>query len=125
MVSGQRREVLVADIVAGHYQIISGVSKDLGGGDEGPDPHSLLEAALTACTVITAQMYALRKGMKLESTDVIVKILSEGAETRIGREVSFRGELTAEEKIRLTEIVNKCPIHKLLESHVKIETTVQ
>ncbi|MBC7458706.1 MAG: OsmC family protein [Bdellovibrionaceae bacterium] len=124
MVSGQRQELLVAKMVAGNFSIISGMPVSSGGRDEGPNPHELLEAALVACTIITAQMYADRKGIELESTDVQIKIVSEGAETVISREVSFRGNLTDEQKIRLTEIVDKCPIHKLLESKVTIQTKV-
>lgn len=98
----------------------------LGGHDEGLDPHELLEAALAGCTILTAQLYANRKGMKLESTDVTVKVVAESKTSSvISREVSFRGDLSEEDKARLTEIVNKCPIHNLLESQIKIETTVK
>lgn len=124
MVTGQRQELLVAKMVAGNFSIVSGVSEKLGGHDEGPNPHELLEAALVGCTIITTQMYANRKGIPLESTDVIVKIVSEGAETLIEREVSFRGNLTPEQKTSLAAIVEKCPIHKLLESKVTIQTKV-
>lgn len=121
MVSGQRQELLVAKMVAGNFSIISGVPVSLGGRDEGPNPHEILEAALVACTIITVQMYADRKAIPLESTDVVVKIISEGAETVISREISFRGNLTDEQKTRLAEIADKCPIHKLLESKVTIQ----
>lgn len=124
MVTGQRKELLVATMVAGNFSIISGVPEKLGGRDEGPNPHELLEAALAACTIITVQMYADRKGIPLESTDVKVTTVSEGAESVISRELSFRGNLTPEQKTRLTEIADKCPIHKLLESKVTIQTTV-
>ncbi len=124
MVTGQRQELLVAKMVAGNFSIVSGVSEKLGGHDEGPNPHELLEAALVGCTIITTQMYANRKGIPLESTDVVVKIVSEGAETLIEREVSFRGNLTPEQKTSLAAIVEKCPIHKLLESKVTIQTKV-
>jgi putative redox protein len=125
MVTGKRSTGLVATMAAKTHELISGVSEKLGGHDEGADPHELLEAALTACTIITAQLYANRKGIKLESADVTVKIVSEGPATVISREVSFRGDLTEDQRTRLGEIVNKCPIHRLLESNVKIETTIQ
>jgi putative redox protein len=123
MITGIRKDGLVAEITARGHTITSGLPEKLGGRDEGPDPHELLEAALAGCTILTAQLYANRKGMKLESTDVKVKIVSEGKDSVINREVSFRGDLTPEEKARLLEIVNKCPIHNLLESNIKIETT--
>ena len=74
MITGSRTENLAAQLVARHFSILSGVSEKLGGNDEGPDPHELLEAALAGCTIITIQMYANRKGMKLDSTDVKIKI---------------------------------------------------
>lgn len=122
MTTAKRKEALVAEIQVRTHQMISGLAEKLGGHDEGPSPHEILEASLAACTVLTAQLYADRKGFKLESTQMTVKIISEGAETRIQGEVSFKGDLTTEQRARLLEIVNKCPIHRLLESHVKIET---
>ena len=126
MITASRKEGLVAEIAVRDHRLISGVVEKLGGKDEGPNPHELLESALAACTIITVQMYANRKGMKLESTDVQVRITSETKEASvISREISFRGDLTDDEKARLTEIANKCPIHNLLESNIKIETTVK
>jgi putative redox protein len=125
MVQGKRRDGLVAELSVRHHLFLSGVSEKNGGHDEAPSPHELVEAALTACTILTVQMYANRKGYKLESTDVVTKIISEGAETRIGLEISFRGDLQEDERKRLLEIAGKCPIHKLLESNIKIETTLQ
>jgi putative redox protein len=124
MVEGHRKEKLVAELVAGVHRFQSGVSEKSGGHDEGPGPHELLEAALTACTIITTQMYADRKGWPLQSADVKVTIVKEGPETSITREIALRGELTQEARDRIIEIANKCPIHKLLESHVTITTNV-
>jgi putative redox protein len=123
MVKGHRHENLGAEMVAGHFSILSGVLPNLGGGDEGPNPHELLEAALAGCTIITCQMYANRKQLKLRSTIVEIKIESETKEaTKILRRIDFVGDLTAEEKKRLFEIADKCPIHHLLQSQVTIVT---
>mgnify|MGYP002135443631 CR=1 FL=1 len=124
MIQGTRPENLVAELMVRNHKFLSGVSPKLGGKDEGPDPHELLEAALAACTIITLQMYANRKGYKLDSTEVIVKVLTEGAESKISRQISYRGELDQEQKTRLTQIADACPIHKLLESHIQIQTEV-
>ncbi len=124
MITGKRKDGLVAELSVRDHHFLAGLPEKLGGHDEGPNPHELLEAALTACTILTAQMYAARKGFPLDSADVTVKIISEGPETVISREVSFRGNLTDEQKARLSEIVERCPIHLLLESKVKIDTTV-
>ncbi|QDK38132.1 OsmC family protein [Bdellovibrio sp. NC01] len=125
MVQGKRYNDLAAKIVAGHFEITAGVTQEKGGGDEGPSPHEILEAALAACTIITVQMYANRKGWKLESTDVKITIDSESkTESKISRELTFKGELDAEQKQRLFEIAEKCPIHNLLESHITITSTM-
>lgn len=125
MVQGRRYNELAAKIVAGHFEITAGVSPENGGGDEGPSPHEILEAALAACTVITVQMYANRKGWKLESTDVKITIDSESkTESKISRQLTFKGELDDEQKKRLFEIAEKCPIHNLLESHITITSTM-
>ncbi len=122
MITGKNKESLVAELTTRGHQLLSGLPESVGGHDEGPDPHELLEASLAACTILTGNLYAKRKGFKLDSIDVIVKILSEGEETRIQREIEYRGELTLEEKARITEIVGRCPIHRLLESKITIET---
>lgn len=125
MVTGQRLNNLAAEVVAGSFQIISGIKSDQGGNDEGPDPHEMLEAALSACTIITLQMYANRKQIKLQSAKVAVKVESESKETStISRNIELVGELTTEERQRLLEIANKCPVHKLLESRITINTTL-
>jgi putative redox protein len=123
MVEGRRANQLAAEIKVRNHTILAGVAEKLGGNDEGFDPHEILEAALTACTIITVQMYANRKQWKLESTDVKVKVESEGAKSVISREVTFRGELSDEEKDRLLDIANKCPIHRLLTSEITINTS--
>lgn len=124
MVTAKRKEGLVAEIKARSHHFISGLPEKLGGNDEAPDPHEILEAALAACTILTAQLYANRKGYKLESTDVSIKILAEGPETRLALEAKFIGDLSVEERNRLAEIIKKCPIHRLLISNVQIETTI-
>lgn len=125
MVTGSRRGNLGAAVRAGNFEIISGVLPEQGGTDDGPDPHRLLEAALAACTVITVQMYANRKGWPLSSTDVKVEIVAEtGTATSIRREISFTGELDDEQRKRLFEIANKCPIHRLLIGTVDIKSNL-
>jgi putative redox protein len=129
MVTAIRRQNLkenfVVEITADQNVFISDVSEKLGGSDKGPDPHELIEGALAACTIITVQMYANRKGWKLQSTNVQVKIESEGAQSRISREVEFVGELDADQRQRLLDMANKCPIHNLLMSQITIDTKLK
>lgn len=123
MITGKRTKHLAAQIQVRQHQFNSGVSSELGGEDEGANPHELLEAALAACTIITVQMYANRKQWPLESTDVTIKIISENKEgTIISRDVSFKGDLTSEQRDQLLVIANKCPIHKLLSGPIQIQT---
>lgn len=123
MIQGQRKENLVAEISAGKHRLISGVPEELGGHDEGPDAHELLETALAACTIITLQMYANRKHWNLLSADVTVNIDSESSlESCISRKIKLRGDLTEEQRMSLIAIANKCPVHKILSSNIKIKT---
>lgn len=124
MTQGHRLNNLAAEMVARQFNLISGVAQELGGDNEGCDPHEILEASLAACTIITVQMYANRKNIKLTSANVVVKVESESREvTTISRKIEFVGELSDEEKAKLLEIANKCPIHRLLESQVSIITS--
>ena len=123
MVTGRRSGDLAAVIRSGNFEIISGVLPEEGGTDDGPNPHRLLEAALASCTIITVQMYANRKGWPLKSTNVLVNTVKEDATgTVLSREISFDGDLTDEQRDRLFEIANKCPLHKLLIGKISIES---
>lgn len=122
MVIGVRKGDYLVESVAGSFQIISDVTSDLGGKNLGPNPHELLEAALVSCTVMTMQMYANRKSWPLESSQVTVKTVKEGAESLITREIQLTGALSEEQKAKLLEIADKCPVHKLLTSHITIES---
>ena len=122
MVEAERKEILQAHIQAGTHAIVADVLPNLGGENTGPNPHELLESALAACTIITVQMYANRKAWPLRSTNVKVKIEVEGPQTQILREISFEGDLDGEQKTKLLEIANKCPIHKLLQSQITVIT---
>ena len=67
-------------------------------------------------------MYANRKGIPLQSTNVKVQILKEGPENQILRDIEFIGELSEEQKKSLMIIANKCPIHLFLERGAKSES---
>jgi putative redox protein len=105
--------------------LVSDVSEKLGGKNQGPNPHVLLEASLAACTVITLMMYAKRKSIPLVNVDVSIQITSEGEKNEISRTLDFVGALSKEDKAKLLEIADKCPVHKFLTKGATIATNLK
>ena len=122
MVNGTRKPKLIAELTMGMHKLLADVSVQLGGSNAGPDPHEIFEASLAACTIITLQMFADRHQWNLDSADVNVTVDKEGAESHITRSITLRGNLTDEQRNKLFEIADKCPVHKLMTSHIAIST---
>ena len=89
------------------------------GTDKGLSPNDFLLSSLGSCTSITLRMYARLKKIPLEK---IIITLNRGENGEIDRKIELMGNLTSEQKNRLFEISNKCPIHKVLTNSVKINS---
>ena len=89
------------------------------GTDKGLSPNDFLLSSLGSCTSITLRMYARFKKIPLEK---IIITLNRGENGEIDRKIELMGNLTSEQKNRLFEISNKCPIHKVLTNSVKINS---
>jgi putative redox protein len=107
---------------AGDLHFLSDAEVTKGGGGTGPSPHEYLGAALAACTSMTLKMYADRKGMNLENVIVTVDIERSDDIEKFMRDIQLIGILSTEEKERLMEIADKCPIHKALAGNIQIKT---
>ncbi len=113
---------LAQSVQVGPHRLIADEPADNQGEDLGPNPMEYLCAALGACTALTAKLYAQRKGWLLENTEVRVTLDRQENLTVFDRKVRFVGALDQTQKDRLLEIVNHCPVHKVLTGQIQINT---
>jgi uncharacterized OsmC-like protein len=119
-------------ITARSHALASDEPVALGGGDTGPTPYELLLASLSACMAMTMRMYADHKGWPLAGATVHlrtapsrdpdreVRIAGATVVTRIERRVELTGELSDEQRRRLVEIADRCPVKRTLEGGLEV-----
>ena len=122
------------EIISGRHHLIADEPQDAGGLGSGPGPYDLLLASLGACTSMTLRLYADHKRLPLKRVSVRLHHsrvyandcaeceTKEGMLDRIERIISLEGELSADQRKRLLEIADKCPVHRTLTSEVNIRT---
>jgi putative redox protein len=127
-------------VIAGEHVLLADEPAEVGGEGSGPSPYEFLNAALGACTSMTVRMYAERKGWPLARVDVALthqKVpraelpeaagWSEDAPAAIDvftRSITLDGDLDAEQRARLLEIAEKCPVHRTLHAPVVVRSTL-
>jgi putative redox protein len=121
-------------VVAGQHRYLADEPMSVGGNGSGPSPYEYLLAALGACTSMTIRLYAELKKIPLRRVSVhlthdkIHAVDCENCETkegkidRIEREITLEGDLSAEQRARLMEIADKCPVHRTLHSEIDVRT---
>ncbi len=122
------------DVRVGPHRLVADEPSSVGGDDGGPTPYEFLLAGLGACTTMTLRMYADRKGWPLEASEVRLRHQKihardcEECETATGkiddieREINLRGPLDADQRKRLLEIADRCPVHRTLHSEVRVRS---
>lgn len=126
------------EIVSRSHSILADEPKKYGGLDSGITPYELLLGSLGACTAMTLRMYADRKKWELDEVLVHLEHFKQHAEDcnscsddetakidKFVRTIELTGDLTFEERNRLLEIANKCPVHRTLENKIEIETVLR
>ena len=122
------------EILSGPHRFLADEPVKVGGLDSGPGPYDLLLAGLGACTSMTLRLYADGKKLplkrvtvrlthnKIHAEDCLTCETKEGMVDRIDRNITFEGALDAEQRKRLMEIADKCPVHRTLKSEIEIRT---
>ncbi len=136
VVTSSRGASFTHDIRSEHHRWLADEPASAGGDDLGPSPYELLLSALAACKAMTLRMYADRKGWPLQAVrvrarhsrihaeDCVDCVTEKGLVDRIDVELEVFGSLDADQRDRLHEIADRCPVHRTLQSETRIETAL-
>jgi len=113
-----------AEIRNGRHELTADEPLNLGGGDTGPTPDELLEAALASCTAITLRMYANRKEWPVTEINVAVNLERKDDKTIMTRNIQIEGAIDATQRERLLQIAKACPVSKTLSGPIDINTQI-
>lgn len=116
------RDTYKTEIVLDNHQLIADEPVGVGGKDLGPAPGDFLRISLASCTAITLRMYANRKGMNIDKIEVIVRTEKVDNKTIFHRDIRFTGDLDEDQRKRMIQIANACPIHKVLNNPIEVVT---
>jgi putative redox protein len=127
------REHYRTEIQVGGKSVVVDEPANLGGGDSGPTPYDMILGSIGACTAMTVRMYADRKGWPLESVTVRLRQARsyqqdcEDCDAQalpgitIERELVMEGALDDEQRERLAQIADRCPVKQALERGVHVQ----
>jgi putative redox protein len=125
---------LTQRINAGRHTLLADEPEDVGGQDQGPNPYELLLAALGACTSMTLELYAKRKGWPLQRVEVSLSQQQVHAKDcvdcetrdvrmdRVAKRIRLFGPLDDAQRQRLLEIAERCPVNRTLTGEITMET---
>lgn len=133
----EKEDGFTSDVMVRHHGLTADEPASVGGNDFGPSPYELVSAGLGACTVMTLHMYARRKKWPLKEVKVHIDHYKDHAQDcedldnpkskidHFNRMLEIEGDLSEEQRQRLIEIADKCPVHRTLHSSVKVITTLK
>jgi len=119
------RDKYRTELITNGHHLVADEPEEVGGKDLGPGPGEFLMVSLASCTAITVRMYADRKQWPLEKIRVEVTSEKMDKTTIFIRHVYFEGTLDDEQRNRLLQIANACPVHKALTNPIEIKTELR
>lgn len=118
----EKNRAYTREVVTGGHSWLADEPVDAGGANMGPNPYDMLLASLGSCTSMTVRMYANLKELPLDTIKVTLSHERNGDDEKIIREIELAGELSDEQKQRMLEIANRCPVAKSIGAGIQIES---